>query len=149
MLLIAGAKRRLVLSEHKFSQISRAACDTKKVRKSRGKWRGAPQTFSTYSMFETTVQAIPTKHHPKSHYRSPFLRQSRCSRRNGWSSRRPQGPGWARKTLVINRQPTANLRAQIGFFRPSFADFVTFLAHSKIPSVTRDRFENFRKFWAL
>jgi hypothetical protein len=32
---------------------------------------------------------------------------------------------------------------------PFFADFVTGFAPSKIPSVTRDMFEDFRKFWAL
>jgi hypothetical protein len=46
--------------------------------------------------------------------------------------------------------PVRATRTKNGFFsRAFFAFFVTGFAPSKIPSVTRDRFENFRKFWAL
>jgi hypothetical protein len=45
--------------------------------------------------------------------------------------------------------PVRAARTKNGFLRAFFAFFVTGFAPSKIPSVTRDRFENFRKFWAL
>jgi hypothetical protein len=60
-----------------------------------------------------------------------------------------------RPTIVRPHQTSAEprlyaLRARkMGFLGAFFANFVTGFAPSKIPSVTRDRFESFRKFWAL
>jgi hypothetical protein len=41
------------------------------------------------------------------------------------------------------------VRLKNRFFAPFCTDFVTFWGHSEIPSVTRDRLENFLKFWPL
>jgi hypothetical protein len=55
-----------------------------------------------------------------------------------------------RESSSVFRSKKKVLRApENSIFWDHFRGFVTFLAHSKIPSVIRDRFENFLKFSAL